>query len=94
MRIHEFEHVVRAAGGVLDTHDIIVVGSQAILSQLPRDFMDQTLQVSRELDRTPGGLREREYQRRAGSLYREARSGSRKICGQPGERPGIHRGDG
>lgn len=53
MRIHEFEHVVRAAGGVLDTHDIIVVGSQAILSQLPRDFVDQTLQVSRELDIIP-----------------------------------------
>lgn len=53
MRIHEFEHVVRAAGAVLNTHDIIVVGSQAILGQLPWDFVDETLQASRELDIIP-----------------------------------------
>ncbi len=53
MRIHEFEHVVRAAGAVLNTRDVIVVGSQAILGQLPREFVDPTLQISRELDIIP-----------------------------------------
>ena len=49
MNREEIEHVIRAAGGVLDEDQVIVVGSQAILAQFPDDLPRAVL-LSREVD--------------------------------------------
>jgi len=35
MRRHELEHLIRAAGGLTGSDDVVVIGSQAILGALP-----------------------------------------------------------
>jgi hypothetical protein len=49
MNREEIEHVIRAAGGVLDEDQVIVVGSQAILAEFPDDLPRAVL-LSREVD--------------------------------------------
>jgi uncharacterized nucleotidyltransferase DUF6036 len=31
----QLEHIIRAAGAIADTHDVVVIGSQAVLGQFP-----------------------------------------------------------
>lgn len=52
MRRDQFEHLIRAVGGVLNENEIIVVGSQAILGSFSEGLpADAT--ISRELDVLP-----------------------------------------
>lgn len=52
MRRDQFEHLIRAAGGVLNENEIIVIGSQAILGSFSEGLpADAT--ISRELDVLP-----------------------------------------
>ena len=48
MRRHQLEHLLRAAGAVTDTSELIVIGSQAILASLPE--APEALLVSQEAD--------------------------------------------
>lgn len=52
MRREEFEHLIRATGGVLNESEIIVVGSQAILGTRA-DGLPPAATVSKELDVLP-----------------------------------------
>ncbi|MDA8345272.1 MAG: hypothetical protein M0Z66_07300 [Thermaerobacter sp.] len=52
MRRDEMEHIVRAAGTILNEDHIIVVGSQAILGVYPEDLPEEAT-ISRELDLLP-----------------------------------------
>lgn len=52
MRRDQFEHLIRAAGGVLNENEIIVVGSQAILGSHPTELPPEAT-ISRELDVLP-----------------------------------------
>lgn len=47
----QLEHIIRAAGAIADTQDVVVVGSQAILGQFPD--APQELLVSNEADVFP-----------------------------------------
>lgn len=47
----DLEHIVRAAGSITGTRDIVVVGSQAVLGQFPNAPAE--LRVSREADVFP-----------------------------------------
>ena len=43
MKRHELEHILRAASGIINEDDIIVIGSQSLLGQYP-DAPDELLQ--------------------------------------------------
>jgi hypothetical protein len=51
MKRYELEHVIRAASGITNQSDIVVIGSQAILAQFPNAHPD--LLVSMEADVFP-----------------------------------------
>jgi hypothetical protein len=51
MTREQLEHVIRAAGAIADTEDLVVIGSQAILGQFP-DAPEELL-VSHEADVFP-----------------------------------------
>jgi hypothetical protein len=51
MKRHEIEHLIRAAGAITDSNEIIVIGSQSILGMYP-DAPDSLLK-SREVDLIP-----------------------------------------
>ena len=51
MKRHELEHIIRAAAAISDSPDLIVVGSQSILAQVP-DAPDE-LTASIEADVYP-----------------------------------------
>ncbi|HUW65694.1 MAG TPA: DUF6036 family nucleotidyltransferase [Spirochaetia bacterium] len=44
MRRDELEHIIRAVGAILSERDIIIVGSQSILGQYPRDLPPVTME--------------------------------------------------
>lgn len=51
MRLHEFEHILRAAGKVVNEDVVaVVIGSQAILA--PRPTPPEKLKVTAEVDCT------------------------------------------
>lgn len=52
MQRDEMEHIVRAAGTILNEDRLIIVGSQAILGVYPEDLPEDAT-VSRELDLLP-----------------------------------------
>jgi hypothetical protein len=49
----QLEHIIRAAGAIADTEDLVVIGSQAILGQFPNAPAE--LLVSQEADVFPRG---------------------------------------
>jgi hypothetical protein len=49
----QLEHIIRAAGAIADTRDVVVIGSQAVLGQFP-DAPEELL-VSDEADVFPRG---------------------------------------
>jgi hypothetical protein len=49
----QLEHIIRAAGAIADTQDLVVIGSQAVLGQFP-DAPEELL-VSNEADVFPRG---------------------------------------
>ena len=49
----QLEHIIRAAGAIADTQDVVVIGSQAVLGQFP-DAPEELL-VSNEADVFPRG---------------------------------------
>jgi hypothetical protein len=53
----ELEHVIRAAGAIADDHEIVVIGSQAVLGQFPD--APATLRASMEADVYPRNRPER-----------------------------------
>lgn len=57
MKLHELEHVIRAAAGIADDSDIIVIGSQAVLGSIPD--APPSLLVSVEADVIPKNRPER-----------------------------------
>lgn len=57
MKRHELEHVIRAAAGIADDHEIIVIGSQAVLGSIPD--APPSLLVSVEADVIPKNRPER-----------------------------------
>lgn len=52
MRREDLEHLIRAAGGITGSRRIVVIGSQAILGQFPRDAPPRTT-LSVEADLLP-----------------------------------------
>ena len=53
----ELEHVIRAAGAIAEDHEIVVIGSQAILGQFPD--APEALRMSTEADVYPLNFPER-----------------------------------
>ena len=54
MKRSEFEHAIRAAGSILETNELIVIGSQAIHATISED-LPQAAQRSIEVDVAEGG---------------------------------------
>ena len=52
MKRHEFEHAIRAAGSILGTTELLVIGSQAIHATV-RDELPEAAQRSIEVDIVP-----------------------------------------
>lgn len=53
MRRDQLEHLVRAAGAILDEHDVIVIGSQSILGSVPDERLPPEATRSVEADIVP-----------------------------------------
>lgn len=53
MRRDQLEHLVRAAGAILDEHDVIVIGSQSILGSVPEERLPPEATRSVEADIVP-----------------------------------------
>ncbi len=51
MKRHELEHVIRAAGTISETKELVILGSQAILAKYPD--APEELTVSQEVDTYP-----------------------------------------
>jgi hypothetical protein len=57
MTRNQLEHIIRAAGTIADTEDLVVIGSQAVLGQFPATPAE--LLVSNEADVFPSRNPER-----------------------------------
>jgi hypothetical protein len=51
MKRHELEHIIRAAGAISETKELVILGSQAILAKYPN--APEELTVSQEVDTYP-----------------------------------------
>src|SRR5205807_7298032 len=57
MRRRDLEHLIRAAGSIADAHELIIIGSQAILGSFPDPPPELT--VSQEADLYPADAPEK-----------------------------------
>jgi hypothetical protein len=46
----ELEHVLRAAATIAEDHEVLVIGSQAVLASFPEDELPPTATLSMEVD--------------------------------------------
>ncbi len=57
MRRGQLEHVLRAASTIVGEHDILVIGSQAVLGSVPDELLPTEATTSSEAGRQRSGPR-------------------------------------